>query len=117
MNLPKRRKPEKLGVREEPQIRNASHLKWVRGHECAVGTPMFCRDYPVEAAHVRTGTDGGMSVKPSDCWALPLCRYHHAVQHAQGERTFEQLYKIDMKKIAQGLWLKSPHRHKSENQS
>lgn len=109
--IPKRRKAPKLGVREEPQIRNASHLKWIRGHECSV-----CREfpsgYPIEAAHVRTGTDGGMGVKPSDCWTLPLCSHHHRDQHLIGEAEFEQIYKIDMKKIAAALWAKSPHAKK-----
>lgn len=112
--LPKRRKPEKLGVRQEPQIRSQAHLKWIRGHECSVaGRGSFC-DFGIEAAHVRTGTDGGTSVKPSDCWALPLCCAHHAEQHRAGEASFQAKYKIDMKAIAKALWDKSPHRHKSQ---
>lgn len=113
MNLPKRRKPEKLGVREEPQIRNASHLQWVRGHQCACGSLPTCSSR-IEAAHVRTGTDGGMGMKPGDNWVIPLCSWHHATQHRIGEPAFEKDYGINMKQIAQGLWAKSPHRHKSE---
>lgn len=113
MNLPKRRKAEKLGLREMPQIRNASHLAWIRGHECSARAPV-CMGFSIEAAHVRTGTDGGLSVKPSDCWTLPLCRHHHELQHRLGEASFERLFDIDMKKIAAELWAKSPHRHKSE---
>lgn len=109
----KRRKPKPLGCREAPQIRNASHLRWIRGFECSVGNPV-CRDHEIEAAHVRIGTDGALSVKPGDNWTLPLCSFHHAQQHRMGETSFEKAYKIDMKKIAQALWAKSPHRHKSE---
>jgi hypothetical protein len=113
--IPKRRKPQKLGLRAEPQIRSQSHMAWVRGHECAVaGTVgMSCSDR-IEAAHVRVGTDGGMGVKPGDNWVLPLCSAHHAQQHALGETTFAALHKINMKQIAAELWVKSPHRRKAE---
>lgn len=113
MNLPRRRKPAKLGVREAPQIRNDAHLKWVRGHVCSI-LGLSCSGR-IEAAHVRTGTDGGMGVKPSDCWVIPLCSAHHALQHQIGETEFEKkVLGRSMKSIAQGLWAKSPHRKKSE---
>lgn len=111
LSLPKRRKASKLGVRGDPQIRSAGHLKWIRGHECSVRAPV-CMGFSIEAAHVRTGTDGGLSVKPSDSWTLPLCRHHHELQHRLGEASFEQLFGIDMKAIARALWQKSPHRLK-----
>lgn len=116
MTMPKRRKPAKLGCRETPQIRSAGHLKWIRGHECAVARDECANYWPcrgrIEAAHVRTGTDGAMSVKPSDCWTIPLCSEHHYEQHGIGEAAFEHLFSIDMKKIAAELWRRSPHRHK-----
>nr|WP_140393855.1 putative HNHc nuclease [Nitrospira cf. moscoviensis SBR1015] len=68
----------------------------------------------IECAHVRTGTDGGASLKPGDNWTLPLCRVHHAEQHQIGESAFERKYKINMKAIASELWQKSPHRRKYE---
>jgi hypothetical protein len=115
MNLPKRRKPQPLGLKEAPQIRNASHLRWIRGFECScketAGDPC---DGRIEAAHARTGTDGSLGVKPSDCWTIPLCARHHFRQHAIGEKYFEAQYKIDMKAIAQALWLKSPHRDRKD---
>ena len=109
--LPKRRKPPKMGLNEAPQIRSAGHLKWIRGHECSVAHDPSARcDGKIEAAHVRTGTDGGTSVKPSDCWAIPLCSHHHRVQHQVGERLFEKRYLVSMKSIAEQLWQRSPHR-------
>lgn len=108
--IPKRRKAPKLGVREEPQIRSASHLAWIRGHECSVKNAE-CHGR-IEAAHVRTATDGAMGVKPSDIWTIPLCSAHHRDQHDVGEAHFERDHKIDMKKIAAALWAKSPHRLK-----
>jgi hypothetical protein len=111
MNLPKRRRPQKMNCNQPPQIRSAGHLKWIRGHQCAV-CGEFPSGYPIEAAHVRTGTDGGMGVKPSDCWTLPLCSHHHRDQHLIGEAEFESIFKIDMKSIARALWSKSPHAKK-----
>lgn len=108
--IPKRRKAQPLGVREAPQIRNDSHLKWIRGHECAAKD--WSCEGRIEAAHARTGTDGGLSVKPGDNWAIPLCSGHHRDQHAVGERLFQLRHRIDMKAIAAALWAKSPHAKK-----
>lgn len=96
-----------MGLREETQIRCPSHLAWVRGHECCAETGLCFGK--IEAAHVRTGTDGGMGVKPGDNWTIPLCAGHHRIQHDLGETSFESQYLINMKTIAEGLWLKSPH--------
>lgn len=52
-----------------------------------------------EAAHVRIGGDGGMSLKPSDWRTVPLCGHdsdsegHHAQQHRLGERVFWEEYR------------------------
>lgn len=42
----------------------------------------------VQAAHIRRGTDGGMGMKPSDCYVVPLSCNQHAVQHEIGELKF-----------------------------
>lgn len=105
-----RRKRQPLGLREAPQVRNPSHLKWVRGHQCACEGE-YCGG-KIEAAHVRNGTDGGMGVKPSDCYAVPLCSEHHRKQHERGETTFWKEHGIDPLKLAAELWAKSPHRMK-----
>ncbi len=52
-----------------------------------------CMDIPSEAAHVRMQSGahnkhGGMSKKPADRHALPLCRDCHREQHRIGERAF-----------------------------
>lgn len=107
-SLPRRRKPQKMSCNSAPQIRSPGHLAWIRGHECSV-QQMTCEG-KIEAAHVRGGTDGGLSVKPSDCWAIPLCSRHHRLQHQIGEPEFERAYKIRMKEIADALWYLSPHK-------
>ena len=111
--LPKRRKPSRLGLKDRPQARIPGHLQFVRGHECSINSALC--DGPIEAAHARSGTDGALGVKPSDWWALPLCALHHRIQHDIGEKQFEHNHSIDMKKIAQALWQRSPHRRKWED--
>ena len=79
--------------------RNAQHLAYIRQLPC-----MVCGSRPVEAAHVRRGTDGGTGTKPSDRYSLPLCRPHHDAQHAHGELTFWAHYRIDPVDQALRLW-------------
>ena len=101
--LPKRRARQRSGIRKEPQYRSPGYLRSIRKLECACAKTLTCCG-EIEAAHVRTGTDGGASVKPSDFWTIPLCHYHHAQQHRIGELAFEKQYAIEMKAIASGLW-------------
>jgi len=105
MKLPGRKKRTPYGVREPSVIRVPGFLSYVRKHECAVTVKFtfFCEG-STEAAHVRTGTDGGTGMKPSDCYALPLCSGHHRRQHQIGEQQFEKDWGIDMRKIADGMW-------------
>lgn len=101
-----RRKAPKAGIRKPAQLRSPAHLQWVRGHVCAVDTDQ-CQG-GIEAAHVRLGTDGGMAVKPSDNYVIPLCHYHHDQQHRLGEKSFAMLQFIDPLKIANELASRSP---------
>ncbi len=109
MNFPKRRKAQKLGVRDTPQIRCAQHLQWIRGFVCFLHDSHTACEGKTEAAHGRTGADGGMGVKPSDCWTIPLCAGHHRIQHNMGEKAFEAAYKLNMKASAEHFWRMSPH--------
>lgn len=111
MNLIRRRKRPKFGTDRGGPLRSASHLKWLRGNCCSV-EHLFDPDKKcegkIEAAHVRTGTDGGMASKPSDFHAIALCERHHREQHQIGEAAFERRYAIDMKKTAASFWEFSP---------
>jgi len=90
--------------------RSPAHRAWVRGHACcACGT-----DVAIECAHVRTGTDGGTGIKPSDRWTISLCKDCHALQHTMGEAPFERKRGINMKALAAEFFAKSPHRFKLE---
>ena len=63
--------------------KNRPHLHFIRQLEC-----VKCGNPHVEAAHLRMGTDGGLGMKPSDKWVLPLCSAHHRQQHQIGEPVF-----------------------------
>jgi hypothetical protein len=65
--------------------------------------------WPIECAHVRTRTNGGLSLKPSDRWVISLCAGHHQEQHAIGERAFECRYGLDLRAIAEEFTRRSPH--------
>src|SRR5215813_891921 len=54
----------------KPNLRSrVAHLAFVRLLPCvACG-----KAAPSDAAHVRTGTDGGTGMKPGDRYAVPLC--------------------------------------------
>src|SRR5215471_16278683 len=80
--------------------RRRQHLAFVRQLPCvACG-----KAAPSEAAHVRTGTDGGTGVKPGDRYAVPLCTACHAKQHRIGELTFRSALRIDPLNVALRLW-------------
>jgi hypothetical protein len=80
--------------------RRGQHLAFVRQLPCvACG-----RAAPSEAAHVRTGTDGGVGIKPPDRYAVPLCADCHAKQHRVGELSFWSALRIDPVSVSLRLW-------------
>ena len=86
-----------------------AHRAWVRKHHCCVPD---CRRLPIECAHVRSRTDGGTALKPSDRWVVSLCSYHHQEQHRLGEMRFQEKYQIDLARLAKHFETLSPHRFK-----
>lgn len=100
-----RRIPKPPRFNAPKRVRSPSHCAWVRSHACCVPG---CTNVPIEAAHVRTGTFGGMGIKPGDDWVISLCSYHHGRQHMIGEAAFERSHGIDMKALAMEFAAKSP---------
>jgi hypothetical protein len=90
-------------ARSKPKLnalRRVRHLTFLRQLPCvACG-----KAPPSEAAHVRTGTDGGVGMKPGDRYAVPLCTTCHAKQHRVGELTFWSALRIDPLNVASRLW-------------
>src|SRR5215470_2096211 len=100
--MPAPRIPRSLTPRKsKPDLRRrVHHLAFVRQLPCVA-----CRKAaPSEAAHVRTGADGGVGVKPGDRYAVPLCACCHGKQHRIGELTFWSALRIDPLSVAMRLW-------------
>ena len=53
---------------------------------------------------MRTGTDGGVAIKPPDRYAVPLCADCHAKQHRVGELTFLSALRVDPLNVSLRLW-------------
>lgn len=86
MTLPARL--DRKSHRENAGKRSPGHRAFVRRHACSA-----CGSVTgIECAHVRNGTGGGISMKPSDRWCLSLCRDCHALQHRIGETSFEKRF-------------------------
>src|SRR5947209_4288206 len=80
--------------------RRTQHLAFVRQLPCVV-----CgKAAPSDAAHVRSGSDGGAGIKPSDRYSVSLCTYCHALQHQFGELAFWSTVRIDPLNVAFRLW-------------
>lgn len=102
-----------LRQRETPE-RDRAHLQFVRQQPCC--HIKEC-PRPSEAAHIRMGCPArgklptGMGIKPSDCWTVPLCGYHHRegphAQHRMSEEEYWKFRGIDQFALALSLWEKS----------
>jgi len=89
------------GSKLKPDLRRrVRHLAFVRQLPCVACGKVA----PSEAAHVRTGTDGGVGVKPADRYTVPLCAACHARQHRIGELSFWSARRIDPLNVALRLW-------------
>lgn len=95
-------------MRIPTQERNADYLALVRQLPC-----LKCGTDPSEAAHVRFasaafGKSSGLSKKPDDCWALPLCSSCHRLardaQHNRNEQEFWDSLGINPLLVASQLY-------------
>jgi len=73
--------------------RNLKYLSWLRTRNCVVsGKKAEC------AHHIRLGTNGGTSLKPSDYFCIPLLNEFHTTGHSAlhiiGEETFLKQFSI-----------------------
>jgi hypothetical protein len=107
MALPARLKEDHF--KPKVRLKSTAHRDWVRDHFCSVPG---CQLMPIEVAHVRRGTGGAMSLRPSDAFTISLCRDHHAEQHRIGEQSFEKRHGFSMLAKAREFYFASPHRNK-----
>ena len=102
-----------MSLKKHKQLRSLEHLRFVRSKQCAIqgmkgDSRIHVCSGPIQAAHIRMGTDGGTGKKPSDNFTVPLCAKAHVEQGQIGEGAFEKRYLLNTKKMAEWLWLDSP---------
>lgn len=69
-------------------LRDRAYLDSLRDEPCLVtGRIGNSEVETVDPAHFRWGTDGATSMKPSDCFAIPLIHSEHTAQH-NGEKSY-----------------------------
>jgi hypothetical protein len=102
--LPRRRSPQRSGIRE---IRREfpRHRKFVRSHSCCVPG---CEGRPIVFAHVRSAANAGVALKPADWHGISLCDECHREQHQIGQAAFERKHGIDMATLAAAFVRASP---------
>jgi hypothetical protein len=82
------------------RVRNKAHLRRVAQQPC-----LICGRLPAHAHHLKFLEPRGLGLKPSDAFAVPLCRLHHRALHDQGdEQSWWQQHKLDPVLEAQRLW-------------
>tara|TARA_Y100000310_G_scaffold74630_1_gene70872 strand:+ start:491 stop:856 length:366 start_codon:yes stop_codon:yes gene_type:complete len=91
------KKPNRTG-----RFKSTKHRDYVRQFACSK-----CGETAgIEVAHVRLGTDGGASRKPSDYYCVSLCKPCHDRQHHIGEETFWR--GVDVRALMEAFCKDSP---------
>ena len=76
-----------MGSYPKPKTdRSPRYLKWLRSQPCVICGRYKDTTRDVVPAH-QTIKDRGVSLKPSDYYALPLCSFCHAEEHYGGVKT------------------------------
>src|SRR5262249_4515597 len=89
-----------LAVSAPRRYRDREHLRYVTLQPC-----LLCARKPSDAHHLRFVQPRALGRKPSDEFAVPLCRIHHREAHrASNERTWWKAAGIDPLKVARKLW-------------
>jgi hypothetical protein len=92
-----------LAFPEPRRIRDKEHLKFVATQPC-----LICGRSPCDPHHLRLAQARALGRKPSDEFAVPLCRGHHRELHRAGdEGAWWQRSGIDPMPVARVLWLKT----------
>ena len=67
------------------------YLDYIRKQSCII-----CQQSETDAHHVRIKNNAGTGIKPSDFYAVPLCRLHHLESHHYGRNTFFERHGVDI---------------------
>jgi hypothetical protein len=89
-----------LTFSEPRRYRNKEHLRYVILQPCLV-----CGRKPSDPHHLKFAQPRALGRKPSDEYAVPLCRTHHRALHRAGdEQAWWRQAGIDPIKVARELW-------------
>jgi DNA recombination protein Rad52 len=92
-----------IGLRPR-RVRDKAHLRRVAQQPCVV-----CGRMPAQAHHLKFLEPRGLGLRPSDSFAIPLCRLHHRALHDHGdEAAWWRQQKIDPVPEADRLWRGDP---------
>lgn len=84
-----------------PRLHDPGFLAFLRTRCCCICANGRVEN--IEAAHIRIGFLA-LCKKPDDRYAVPLCSYHHRLQHSMNETGFWALYGEDPFAIAAELY-------------
>lgn len=104
-----------------PRERRTAHLSFIGRLPCicCLVQGSYWQAGKCDPAHIRASSllhgkeHTGRSEKPSDWWAVPLCRPHHEKQHGMNELNFWKLFNIDPFLLALVLWGLSGKEHQA----
>jgi hypothetical protein len=85
------------------RYRNKEHLRFITKQPC-----ILCGRKPSDSHHLKFLQPRALGRKPSDEYAVPLCRTHHRALHRAGdEQVWWQSVGVDPVKVARKLWQKT----------
>ena len=102
------------------RFRSEKHRRWVAARDCIACYPGYSgncgdsqhtdeRDDAVsQCCHLRRGHRGGMGLKPSDEWTVPLCERHHRHMDTHPEGPAAWAYETFVEGTAERLAEQSP---------
>jgi hypothetical protein len=114
--LPKRKKRERMGVRELNPYDIQGHRSFVKRYECSVKDKVPGHECwgVIDPHHYKTVGAHGQD----DRNCVPLCRGHHSLLDSPGwsQKRLEEIAKVSFEKIAADLWKADTyHRRKFED--
>jgi len=88
-------------------IKDKKHLARVAEMPCCC-----CGRQPVQVHHLLRGGNRGMGIKNGDDMTIPLCPFHHATLHNDGNKSLDEteflaIHGVNGPRLAARLWSES----------
>lgn len=72
-----------------------AYVEWIKSQPCII---RGCNGAP-DPHHIRYAWNTGAGTKPSDSYAVAVCRQHHDEYHQIGRGPFEDKYGVEMLRL------------------